>query len=142
MIKHHILPEEKLIVIRNWGQTSIEEVATFVQFLRRDPFYSEEYDSIVDNSQIEHLYTLDEIITLTNKKYINNASSGKTAMIAPSDAVFGISRMHQMMTEVNNNPLNMNIFRNTKSALIWLDREELDIEPVLKEIESNPMNAL
>jgi hypothetical protein len=134
MINYRILPEKKLIAICNWGKTTVEDIVKFSQDLRSDPGFSQSYDSIVDNTQLESIYTGDEIKKLSNPRIDTSKSVGKVAIIAPADIIYGMSRMHELISETKS-PHKIHVFRDTGSALKWLDREGLDIESIFEEIK-------
>ena len=134
MIKYRILPEQKLIAICNWGKTTVEEILKFSQDLRSDPDFSQSYDTILDNTQIETVFTSDEIDKLSSPRIDTSKQAGKVAIIAIADITYGMSRMHELVTETKS-PNKISVFRNTGSALKWLDREGLDIESIFEEIK-------
>ena len=136
MINYRILPEQKLIAISNWGKTTLEDVVKFSQDLRSDPGFFQSYDSIVDNTQLEYTYTPDEIHKLSDPRIDTGKSVGKVAIIAPADITYGVSRMHEIISETKS-PHKINVFRDTGSALKWLDREEIDIEIIFEEIKEH-----
>lgn len=134
MINYRILPEQKLIAICNWGKTTVEEVLKFSQDLRSDPDFSQSYDTILDNTQIEDAFTSDDINKLSNPRIETSEPAGKVAIIAPADITYGISRMHELVAATKS-PQKLYVFRNTGPALKWLDREGLDIEHIFEEIK-------
>lgn len=133
MIHYRILPEENLIVICNWAYTSIEEAETFSKNLRSDPHFSSNYDAVVNNTHLKQKYTQDEIQKLSKPRIDKNIHTGKIAIIAPSDIMFGLSRMHQTLSEVEM-PYNLHVFRDTASAMKWLGKDGFDIENIFNEI--------
>ena len=134
MIKYRILPEQKLIAICNWGKTSVEEILTFSQDLRNDPEFSQSYDTILDNTQTKIAFTSDEMTMLSNPRIDSNKRVGRVAIIALADITYGLSRMHELYTKTKS-PHKISVFRNTSSALKWLNKEGLDIENIFKEIK-------
>jgi len=133
VINYRILPENRLIVFSNWGVTSLEEIFDLSRNLWSDPEISESYDAILDNTHLEEPFTSKEIYKLIESRDALKWTTGKLAVISPDDVVFGLSRMHEMMSE-NKSPSTIRVFRDKSSALKWLDREELDIEGVFEEI--------
>lgn len=133
MIKYRILSEQKLIVLCNWGTTSAEEILKESQDLRNNPDYSQSYDTIVDNIHFEPSFTRNEIYKLAELRADSSQSIGKIAIIAPNDLTFGVARMHELIAEVEYS-FSIHVFRDTSSALKWLDREGLDIESIFEEI--------
>ncbi len=133
MIKYRILPEHKLVVYCNWGVTPMEDVLEMSRRLRTDPDYISSYDGIFDNTRLEHPYTSEEMRILAERRMEKNPSNGRLAVISPDDVVYGMSRMHQLIGE-GSFPVQINVFRDAKSALEWLNKTGIDIESILKEI--------
>ncbi len=133
MIKYRILPEYKLVVFCSWGVTPVEDVMEMSKRLRIDPDFVPSYDGIFDNTRLEHHYTSEEMRMLAERRMEKNPSNGRLAVISPDDVVFGMSRMHQLISE-DNSPVQINVFRDAESALKWLNKTGIDIESILKEI--------
>jgi len=57
-------------------------------------------------------------------RYKGTRPKGKTALVAPKDEVFGLSRMFGTLSEVKNIPFQMNIFREMEKAYQWLSEED------------------
>lgn len=142
MIDYHILPEQRLIVICNWGRNTVEDVLRFSQNLRADPDFSQEFDTIVDTTQLERPYTSDEMFKLAEPRIDTSMPVGKVAVIASADITFGMSRMHEIIAETKSNHV-INVFRDTDSALKWIDRQGLDVETLFKKIKKvNPVGPM
>ena len=62
------------------------------------------------------------------------SSLGRVAVIATTDIAFGMSRMHEILSEMES-PQNITVFRDTGSALKWLEMEGLDVESIFEEIK-------
>lgn len=136
MIQYRILRDHKLIAICNWGRTSLEDIVKLRQALLNDPLFSPNYDAIVDSTQLENIPTRDEIDTLNaTRMAADSHPGGKIAIIASSDLLFGISRMHETVSEIYGNTRNSCVFRDSASALDWLDKGNLDIESIFEEIK-------
>jgi hypothetical protein len=134
MINYRILPEKRLIVLYNWGVTPVEEVLRFGQNLQADPAFSQGYDVIIDTTHLERQYTTEEIHRLSESRYNTSLSpSIKVATIAPADVTYGMSRMYQIITD-HETHIETCVFRDTGSALKWLDREMFDIEKIFEKI--------
>jgi len=59
-----------------------------------------------------------------NPRYENlSRINGKTAIVAPKDLTFGISRMFQAMSEYVDAPFTVMIFRTMGEAQEWLENE-------------------
>lgn len=59
---------------------------------------------------------------LTTKK--GNRPAGKTAIVAPDDLRFGMSRMAEAFAEIEKLPWEMKAFRSMDEAINWLDSDE------------------
>ena len=134
MIDYRILPEHKLIAICNWGESSVEEITHFSLKLRCDPDFSQSFDAIVDTTDLQRHFSKDDIDELSNPRIDINIPAGRLAVIASTDIMFGVSRMHELISETKS-PLNINVFRDLWSALKWLDREDIDVENIFKAIK-------
>ena len=134
MINYRILSEEKLIVICNWKETSVEEIEKFSQNLQSDPCFSQSFDTILDNSEHEQPYTSDEMHRLSKPRSDVNFPAGRVAIVAPKDVEFGMSRMHKALSD-DQTPHNINVFRDIDSALKWIERDSLNVAAIFEEIK-------
>jgi hypothetical protein len=132
MIDYRILPEHRLIVICLFGDVSVDDIIANSLTLRSDPDYSPDYDSLVDNKLLEHTFTAEEIHRLSSRN-MDQDTSGRIAVVAPNAVIFGMSRMYQILTDSDNEEQS-HIFRDIHSALTWLDRRDLDIDPIREEL--------
>jgi hypothetical protein len=133
MFDYRILPEHRLIVICNWGETSLEEIIKRSQEMQADPDYSATFDVISDNTHLESQLTSEEIRRLSEHQPEAKLFPGKVAIIAPADVTFGLSRMYQML-RCYDGPKEIRVFRDTNSALAWLEKTDIDVERISKEI--------
>lgn len=136
MIDYRILPEQKLIVICSWGKTSVEAVEKFRSKILSDPNFSNHYDAVVDSTDLRQEYSSEEIERISRPRIDTSIFTGKIAAISPADITFGVSRMYEMVSEIQA-PRNFYVFRDIPSALKWLERETFDIESVFKEIKAS-----
>ena len=63
-------------------------------------------------------------IAFTPPEYSKKRIGGKTAMVAPKNITFGLSRMYEMMKENQNLPFPTMSFRTCKEAYKWLLEKE------------------
>lgn len=134
MIDYRILPEQSLIVICVWGIVTLDDIITLSRHLRSDPHFFQQYDTIVENTQLETPPKRDDIRKLSEARIDLSKPAGKVAVISPEDIIYGMSRMHEMISEVEGTH-NIQVFRGVASALKWLDKEGIDVEPIFKEIK-------
>jgi hypothetical protein len=133
MIKYRIVPEQRLMVMCLWGTSSADEILGVSEELRSDPLFSTAYDALVDNTNVEHPPTGAELRKLAEPRMFMMREDAKLAVVAPADATYGTSRMHQLLTEFRS-PLRIEVFRDRPSALAWLGREGVDIERICEEM--------
>ena len=79
----------------------------------------------LSKGDVSHL-TSSEIhaIAQTPRKFSHMRSGGKTAIVAPTDITFGLTRMYQLVTDVQDLPFETRIFRSTSEAYEWLLQTE------------------
>ena len=63
-------------------------------------------------------------IAHTPRKYAEMRKGGKTAIVAPTDIAFGLTRMYEFMTEIQNYSFKTQAFRTTREAHRWLLEED------------------
>ena len=59
-------------------------------------------------------------IAHTPRKCAETRTGGKTAIVAPTDITFGLTRMYEFMTEVQNFSFTTQTFRTSQDAYQWL----------------------
>ena len=133
MIDYRILPRLSLVVFAARGWTGLNEILSMSERLRSDPLFSSDYDALVDDSELDHPPTGDELRRLAEPRVQPERPDTKLAVIAPADLSYGTSRMHQMMAE-GREPHEVMVFRERSEALRWLGREGLGVEKVLDEL--------
>jgi hypothetical protein len=133
MIRYRILPEHRLMVICLAWTSTAEEILAVSEQLRSDPAFSADYDTLVDNTNVEHPPTGAELRALAEPRMFMMREDAKLAVVAPADVTYGTSRMHQLLTEFRS-PLRIEVFRDRPSALKWLDREAVDIGAICEEL--------
>lgn len=73
--------------------------------------------------------TADDLIQIVSfvRSYEHTRLGGKTAIIAPNNLEYGISRMLHTFAEIHHYPFELQIFRNFTDAAQWLEMVELPI---------------
>ena len=66
--------------------------------------------------------TTDDVhsVAHTPRKYAEMRKGGKTAIVAPTDITFGLTRMYEFMTDMQNYSFKTQAFRTTQEAYQWL----------------------
>ena len=133
MINYRILPEYKLYVICIWGVTSVEQIQKQRQKIRSNLDLSQNYDTIIEVTHLKHQFKSEEFHSFDRSTSDSFFSSKKLAIVASSDIAYGVNRMYEAISD-STSPLEISVFRNVSSALMWLGREGIDIESIFKEI--------
>ena len=117
----------------NWEESSLMQIAEMEQQLQNDPLFSGDYDVIMDITRLTRQYTSQEIENLAIRAPWPRTLQVKFAVVADTDASFGVSRIYQILTD-QNPMVDMKVFRNSAAAMKWLNLEDLDIESLFREI--------
>tara|TARA_R110002073_G_scaffold7463_5_gene42498 strand:+ start:482 stop:910 length:429 start_codon:yes stop_codon:yes gene_type:complete len=136
MIGYRILAEHNLMVVCNWGETTLDQIIAMRAAVGIDPNLSLDLDVLADNSRlIVHLETKD-IRHLAESRVKGDSALAKMATVAPQDVSFGMYRMYEMMSQGGGaEPTRqMMVFRDLPSAMEWLGKSDFPIQSVLDEI--------
>jgi hypothetical protein len=132
VIQYRILPEDELIVVCAWGTITEEEIIRMSGELRSDPDFSPGYDTLVDDTHLEHTATGDELRRLAEPRVQPSRPDVKIAVVAPTDLAYGTSRMHQLLAEYRS-PQHIEVFRVRSKALDWLGVESAHLDGLFEE---------
>jgi hypothetical protein len=117
MLTYEIWAKQELVVLRSYGETTVDEFVLSVKRMRRDPGYSAKYNVLTDLTEHAVHYTPAEVKQLVTRlaprKPIQNA------IIAPQNVAFGLSRMYEMLVEPAGQT-RVAVFRVWEEALAWL----------------------
>ena len=103
---------------------TIQEIIEYVnRFYKSSPTLKSLWD--FTNATIDYLIADDmrTLFKLTNAMG-SVREGGKTALVAPTDLGYGLSRMFQIMADTEDFPFNINVFRTLKEANQWLLEKE------------------
>jgi hypothetical protein len=122
MIRFSVDPRTRTRTARYSGVITEEELLTTYATLVADPGYDPTFDDLVDLREVERLELSAAAIRQLATMFVPlDAVSGhtRTAIVAASDAVFGMSRMYEMLRgdEV---PEEIRVFRSYEEATAWL----------------------
>ena len=59
-------------------------------------------------------------VAFTSRKLANMRKGGKTAIVAPENITYGLSRKYELLTNTQNLPFETQAFRTTEEAYQWL----------------------
>lgn len=70
--------------------------------------------------------TADEIQKIADhtKGFGHLRGNGKTALVMPSSLAYGLGRMYDSLSQVNNHPVKHGVFRNYDDAISWIECPE------------------
>ena len=116
---YHIDAAERTIFCEFEGAVTDKELLEAVARLWAEPEYRPEYSRLIDTTGSNSARLSAEAvrwIALRNAR----ACIGKTALVASTDATFGICRMYELYSE----GIPCQVFRNRSDALAWLAGNE------------------
>lgn len=115
--------ENQLTIFKVTGDATFEEgLAANKQFYAGNPTknviwnFSKARLHKITNSQFQKI--VDSVKHLTGKR-----EGGKTAFVVSRDLEFAISRMMEVFTEMNNSPLQTQVFKSMDGAIQWLNED-------------------
>ena len=106
----------------------MDEHYSFINTLRSDKDHSFAYDVLTDSRMLKKPLTKERIEKIAS--YLASSSDlpkVKLAMVVSNDAVFGMSRMFEMLYG-SKGSYETEVFRDMDEALAWLGRTRADIE--------------
>lgn len=109
--------KRRLVSSRFWGAVSDNEINEHNNELRNDPQFDPSYRQIVDLTGITELKVSTGIITETSLDQFFNPGT-RRAMVAASDATFGLARMYALRAEGLGQTIE--VFRDCPPAEEWL----------------------
>jgi len=122
-ITSHTDPSQALTTLTAEGDITFEDIIGVVKNFENNPpeknilwDFSEAYPADPFDAE-----DMDRIATLANKNLkIRNQADGKTAYVATSDFVFGITRMYTTYLELQQPSHEIQVFRSLEEARQWL----------------------
>ena len=114
-------PDRELTIFKASGLLAFEEVVPVVEaFYENEPTRNVLWDlTDVSDTQISS----EEVKRLTSFKFRQEAkrAPGKTAFLATSDLLFGLSRMFEAQSTIKSVSHLVMVFKDMASAISWLD---------------------
>jgi hypothetical protein len=106
-----------LVLTRLIGAVTEQEVEDHNQSLRRDPLFNPRFRQLVDLSELTEILFDSAAVEVTSREHVF-APGVRRAIVASSDAVFGMSRMFATQSESVGQTIH--VFRDMDSANAWL----------------------
>jgi hypothetical protein len=114
----------RLVICSGRDAVSWGEIRACQDQTRVDPDFNAEFDQLVDLRSVTGFAMTSGQARMLARRRIFSLKS-KRAFVAPTPAVFGVSRMWETFTELSDYPSQIGIFRDLPSALEWLGLKEL-----------------
>ena len=119
-IKLEINREKDLSIFTTTESYSIQDVCEVL-----DRYYSGPVTSLVlwDSTRLDlSSWQRDDILTAVrkSKEYSHLRAGGKSALVMPRDLHFGLGKMFQAYSEIDNLQIEVEVFRNIEEAIAWL----------------------
>ncbi len=121
-ITFELLPDQKCVIIRHFGEVPDHEFIAFYRDFFQKPDTDDYQKMIVDLGQTKSVarssQALQSLAELLRKKTEDSALHRKVAVIAPADLSFGLARMYEMFS----GPVKWEfvVFRDREAAHAWL----------------------
>jgi hypothetical protein len=116
-VTYHIDHKRRLVSSRLWGAVTDKEIHEHNDKLRNDPHFDPSYRQIVDLTGITEIKVSTVTINETSLNQIFNPGT-RRAMVATSDATFGMARMYALRAEGLGQTVE--VFRDWPPAEEWL----------------------
>jgi hypothetical protein len=112
--------DQKLVVSRFWGAATDDDIFDHGQRLRNDPLFRPDFRQLVDMSELTEIRVGSGVVRDASRNQFF-APGVRRALVAKSDAAFGMARMYAIASE--NSGQTIEVFRDIKAAKAWLDIE-------------------
>jgi hypothetical protein len=118
-----VYSEHRLVISTGSDRVTWEEIKTRQDQTKTDPDFNPEFNQIVDLRAVTGFDMTSDHARLLARRMIFSATSKRA--FAASPAVFGMSRMWEILTEMSDNPSQIHVFYDLPAALKWLNLESL-----------------
>ena len=106
------------------GRINLDEIIeTLIKFYESDPTKNvlwDYRDAVLDNFSVDDIHIIVDRI----EPYAESRTGGKTAVVAPNDLAFGLSRAFEMIGD--RLPFEIEVFRTLSDAIKWLSKNTID----------------
>lgn len=119
--------KENFILTTFSGILTDEDLETQAKAVAADPRVRPGAREIVDLRAVEQVEASTEsigFIIVMDKEHRDKFEGMKTAIVAPRDLLFGLSKIFEVLSEVENAPSTVKVFRTMPEARNWLGIRE------------------
>lgn len=110
-----------------FGTITDEDLRKHAEAVAADPRIRLGLRELVDLTGIEAISASSaslELIIKIDMAHIDKFAGQRTAIIAPTDLLFGYARMYQTMVDLQNSPMKIRVFRTSEEAKKWLESDQ------------------
>jgi len=111
----------RLVLSRIWGAPTEEEILDHGRRLRADPCFQPDFRQLLDMSELKEILISPRNVRQAARDQFFSPGA-RRALVAPSDAAFGMARMYALASEVEGQTIE--VFRDFSAAEAWLGVEE------------------
>jgi hypothetical protein len=115
--------ENKVMYTRFFGAVTAEDLKVQAENVCSDPRIGPGVRELVDLSGIEEVAgpanALEQNIRI-DRQHSEKLAGLRTAIVAPTDLLYGFARVYQSLAEVQDAPATIEVFRTEKEAREWL----------------------
>ena len=118
--------ENNIMYTRFFGVVVEKDLGDQAEAVAADPRIKPELRELVDLSGIEDIQASPTALEISIRIDIHHSEKLKgmrTAIFAPTDLLYGFSRMYQSLVEVRKAPATVEVFRSIEKAREWLGLE-------------------
>ena len=108
--------EHRLVVSSGSKRVTWEEIKTRQDQTKTDRSFNPEFNQIVDLREVTGFEMTSHQASSLARRLVFSSTS-KRAFVAPSPAVFGVARMWEILSELEDNPSGIRVFYDLPSAL-------------------------
>ena len=113
--------ERKLVRSRIWGAPTEEEILDHGRRLRADPCFQPDFRQLLDMSELKEILISPQDVRQAARDQFFSPGA-RRALVAHSDAAFGMARMYALASEVEGQTIK--VFREFCAAEAWLGVEK------------------
>ena len=118
MFRYTVDAEAKLVVVTFEGTLTDDEVAGYLEAMLAATDYGSGWRTLIDATRVVHVAMTGEGMRLLAKVSKDRLRGASAAIVAPpKSAVFGMSRMYEMLTD---DDIRIRVFTELSKAREWL----------------------
>jgi hypothetical protein len=119
-----VYKNHRLVISTGSGCVSWNEISERQHQTKTDLAFDPEFDQLVDLRAVTRFEMTSQQAGMLTRRTVFSSTS-RRAFVTASPAVFGMSRMWQILTELSDKNQQIRVFSDLPSALKWLGLEEL-----------------